>query len=223
MRALLKKIRRAFSSGTLIDHYFRSKSFRVSISLLLSLALNIVYLIFNLASGIKYGSIEFIAVAMYYALHICIRYIILKRSHIPLTEREERSACKRGGLLLLFADVLITPMLILGAFASHAMQYSRLVLIFLGVYAASTLISATVGIVVSGRENIPMRRAAYCVKLASGAVSGFNLASALLANFISDESASETLTVIFGIIVFISVLCLSFIMIFSTATAERSL
>ena len=223
MRALLYKIRRAFSSGTLIDHYFQNKSFRVSVSLLLSLALNVIYLIFNLASGIKYGSIEFIAVSLYYALHICIRYIILKRSHVPLTEREERSACKRGGFLLLFADVLITPMLILGAFTEHAASYSTLVLIFLGVYAASVLISATVGIIVSGRENVPMRRAAYCVKLASGAVSGFNLASALLANFIYDEGVSEMLTVVLGILVFVSVLCLSFIMIFSTATAERSL
>ena len=188
MRELLRKIRRAFLSGTLISHYVLNKGFRVSVSLLVSLILNISYLVFNLISGIIYSSPAFIAVSVYYALHICIRYTILNFSAGTADDKTVLTALRKGGIMLLIADALITPMLIFGAFEERIRSYSSPVLIFLAAYAAYTLVSAAAGMIISKRDNYLMRRAAYSVRLASGAVSGFNLASALVSAFTEKEA-----------------------------------
>lgn len=214
MRALLYKLRRAFLSGTFINHYITNKSFRVNISLFVSLILNLIYLIFNFVSGIKYKSLPFIAVSVYYALHICIRYIILNLSDKEGGNKKELAACKKGGILLLVADVLITPMLIFGAFSQNAGSYGALVIVFLSSYAAYTLISASVGIVASARENIPVRRAAYSVRFSSGAVSLFNLVSALSRSSLGNELLSESLNIVLGATVSLFILYLSIKMIF---------
>ena len=214
MRALLYRIRRAFLSGNLISHYFLNKSFRVNISLLVSLILNLVYLIFNLVSGIKYGSIAFIGVSVYYALHISIRYKILNIAETGEDKETELQTCKKGGILLLAADVLIAPMLIFGAFSGRSPSYSLPMLLFLGFYAACAIVSASVGIAVSKRERRPARRAAYSVRLASSAVSVFNLSTALVSSFLCGNFVSEALSAALGAAVSLFVLYLSLTMIF---------
>ena len=213
VRALLYKIRRAFLNGTLISHYVLNKSFRVNISLLVSLVPNLIYLVFNLISGIRYRSISFTAVAFYYALHVYIRYTIL---NISDTQDEEKLiyASKKGGIFLLLADVLIAPMLIFGAFTGESTSYGAPVLAFLAIYALYTLISASVGIIKGKSERLPIRRTAHSVRLASGAMSLFNLISALILSYAPDGSFSERVTAILGISVSLLVLYLSLSMIF---------
>ena len=222
MRALLQKIRRAFSSGNFITHYLSCRGFRISVSLLLSLILNVLYLTFNLVSGIIYSSSSFVAVAIYYALHIRIRYTILNSTYEKCDGEAALLTIRRGGVLLLIADALITPMLVLGALGGRSEQYGPLVLIFLAAYAAYTLVSAAAGIFVSKREKLAVRRAAYSVRLASGIVSGYNLLSAMLSTA-PDAENSKIFIAALGAAVSLSVLLLSLSMIFSSATAERSL
>ena len=221
MRALLYKIRGAFLSGTLISHYVLNKSFRVNVSLLVGLIPNLIYLAFNLISGIRYASPAFIAVAVYYALHVCIRYTILNSSDKSSERVGEIAACRKGGILLLIADLLITPMLLFGAFAGGAGSYSTAVLIFLASYAAFTLVSAGVGIAKSKKEKALIQRAAYSVRLASSALSVFNLVSALTSSFAYDKAASGTVMLLLGIAVSSFVLYLSLTMIFSHIKNER--
>ena len=66
----------------------------------------------------------------------------------------------------------------------------------------------------SKRNRVHVRRAAYSVKLASGAVSVLNLVSALGRTFSKNYLFSEMLTVILGILVSLFVLYLSLSMIF---------
>ena len=222
MRALLFRIRRAFSSSNFIIRYLNSRGFRVSASLLLSLVLNLLYLTFNLVSGIVYSSTAFIAVALYYALHIRIRYTILELSYTAKDKRSASLAARRGGVLLLIADALITPMLIFGVTGRRRESYSPFVFVFLSAFSVYTLISAAAGIFVSKKEQLTIYRAAYSVRLASGIVSGFNLVSAIIPSFVDGESAA-VFTAALGSVVSFSVLVLSLSMVFSSVNTERSL
>ncbi len=213
MRALLCRIRRAFSSGTFIEHYFSSKGFRLSISLLISLVPNIVYLVFNFVSGIRYGSLAFTAVSLYYALHVYIRFTILKLSDVKDAPRLI-AASRKGGVLLLLADIVIAPMLIFGTFADAHLPYGSALLVFLSVYALYTLVSAAVGIIKDRRAGLPLRRAAYSVRLASGAMSLFNLVSALASTYGRDWLSLRVALVTLGAAVSALVLYLSLTMIF---------
>ena len=112
-------------------------------------------------------------------------------------------------------------MLIFGVLTAESDSYSVPVLIFLAFYALFGLISASVGAFKSRRDNIPIHRAAYSVRLASGALSLFNLVSAVTESYAYNERTSEAVCVLLGAAVSLLVLYLSFSMIFSAVKTER--
>lgn len=222
MRALLGKIRSALGSRSFLNRYLFSKSFRVTVSLLLSLIFNTTYLGFNLISGIVYRSPAFIAVSVYYALLLSIRYIILSRHDTGEDIRGELLACRKGGILLLLTDVLITVMIFCSALVENEKNYSALVFVFLSCHAVFTVISAGVGIYLGKRDSEPIHKAAYSVRIASSAMSFFNLTSAAVSKFVTVGAIAEILKLFLCAIVSFTVLFLAFSMMFSSSHLERN-
>jgi hypothetical protein len=211
VRALLLKIRRAFLSNSFIEHYFSSPSFRIQISLLLSFLFNLAYLAFNFISGFVYKSSSFITVALYYALLLSIRYILLNAD----SERNERDVCVRGGALLLLTDLLITLMIFYSAISGTHKEYGKIVFLALSLHAAYSLIRAAVGLFKSRADNAPTHKAAYSVRIASASMSFYNFFSAIASSFVKSAELSHFLLVALGSAVSLTVFALSLKMIFS--------
>ncbi len=180
----------------------------------MSFLFNLAYLIFNLVSGLIYKSSAFITVAIYYALLLGIRYILLNAD----SESEagaERSACVRGGVLLLITDALISLMIFYSALSGTHKEYGKFVFLALSAHAAYSVIRAAVGLFKSHRDDIPTHKAVYSVRLASACMSFYNLFSAIASSFVGSAALSQSLLLIFGAAVSLTVLVLSFKMIFS--------
>ena len=182
--------------------------------------INLAYLTFNLVLGLRMGGASFIAVSVYYALHIYIRYTILSVA-MPEDKGRAYAVCRKGGMLLFLAGILVSPMLIFGAASFSVTSYSLPVLIFLSSYAVYTLISASVGIAVCQKDCLPVRRAAYSVRLASGAVSLYNPLVLFFSRAVRGGAAAKALGILSGIAVSVFILYLSCFMIFSSAENER--
>lgn len=221
MRALLLKIKSALSSRSFIERYLFCRSFRITVSLALSLILNLAYLVFNMISGIVYKSPAFVAVSVYYALLLSIRYIILSRHSAGESIHSELYACRKGGIILLATNALITVMLLCSALSKAERDYSAVILAVLLCHALFTLIRAGIGIYLGKRDREPIHRAAYSVRIASSAMSFFNLASAAVSKFVTAFAIAEILKLFFCAAVSFTVLFLAFSMMFSSQETER--
>ena len=222
MRALLFKLRSAFLLRSFFERYLFSKSFRVTVSLLLSLIFNLAYLVFNLISGILYKSYAFIAVAIYYALLLSIRYIILSRHGTGASPESELLACRKGGILLLLTDALITVMIFCSALAENEREYGGFVFSVLSAHALFTVIRAGIGIYLGRRDKEPLHKAAYSVRIASSAMSFFNLASTLVSKIAAVEAVSEILKLFFCALVSFTILFLALSMMSFSPKTERN-
>ncbi len=197
-------------------------NFRARLSLFFGLIFNLFYLVFNILFGIFYKSIAPIAVSVYYALLITVRYIILRLYEAETTKEKERAACKRGGLLLLLADLVITFMIFYSAQRAEPKSYGLFVFSVLSVHAIFTVTRAVMGIFSRIENPSPTDRAVYTVRLVACATSVFNLSSAAALRFVSSAQISRILIMIFCVTVSLSLLFLSFSMIFS-ANSERKI
>lgn len=221
MRARLYKMKRAFGSGELLVSLIFDGGLRARLSLFFGLVFNLFYLAFNLAFGLFYKSAEPIAVSVYYALLITVRYIILRLYEGELTAETEREACKKGGLILLLADLVIALMIFYSAKGAEPKNYGIFVFSVLSLHAAFTVTRAVAGIF-SQREGLTLRkRAIHTVRLVASAISVFNLSSAVALRFVGDSRLSEVLIMIFGVAISLSVLFLSLSMIFSVNTERK--
>ena len=221
MLALLYKIRRAIKSRTFIGHYFSDKGFRIRISLLLGLVFNLGYLIFNIVSGIVYGSSDFITVSVYYALLLSIRYIILTKKEAASSVSAEILTCRRIGTILFATNALITVMIFCAALTESTKNYSLFVFTVLSVYAIFNVARAGIGIYLGKRNGEPIHKAAYSVRMASLAIFFFNLASAVVSRFVSAVDIAEILRLVLCALVSMTVLFLSFSMMFVSLKPER--
>ena len=221
MRALLLKIKSALRLRSFIERYLFSRSFRITVSLALSLILNLAYLVFNMISGIVYRSPGLIGVSVYYALLLSIRYIILSRHDVGKSIHSELCACRKGGIILLATNALITVMLLCSALSETERDYSVLVLAVLLCHAIFTFIRAGIGIYLGKRDREPIHRAAYSVRIASSAMSFFNLASVAVSKFVTSFEIAEILKLLFCAAVSFTVLFLAFSMMFSSSETER--
>ncbi len=212
MHSLLLKIKSALNLRSFFDRYLLNRGFRVAVSLVFGLIFNLAYLIFNFISGVLYKSPEFIAVSVYYALILSVRYIILNGHEGECSVSEKLHACQRGGIILLATDALITVMLLCSALSESEKNYSALVLAVLSVHAVFTVIRAGVGIYLGKRDREPIHRAAYSVRMASCAMSAFNLSAAAVSKCIPELSSAEILKLAFCAVVSFAVLFLAFSM-----------
>lgn len=221
MRARLYKVRRAFGSGDFLIHLVFDSDFRMRLSLFFGLIFNLFYLVFNLVFGLFYKSIAPLTVSVYYALIITVRYIILRLCDGESTIEMEREACKKGGLILLLADLVITVTVIYSVRSAAPKSYGILVFSVLSLHAIFTVTRAVMGIF-SRRENPSLTdKAIYTVRLAACASSVFNISSAAALRFSNSARLSEILIMIFGTFVSVSVLFLSFSMLFSVNTERK--
>ena len=179
---LVKRLRNTSWGNRLLgDVVFRSE-----ISLHGSLLINILYVGFNLFSGIRYSSLWFIALAFYYALLSVMRAVLVLYVHRRPVGEDITSEFKRYracGIILLLMNQVLAGIVVCMVTENRGFSYPGLMIYVMAMYAFYITIVAAVNVVKFRRRGSPLLSAAKVISLTAALVSMLSLETAMLAQF----------------------------------------
>ena len=178
---ILPNIKSFIIKNKFVSKYFRSRKFRINISIVFNVIYNTVYVAINTVFGAVYKSPWFFTVAIYHCLLLFVSYIILKaEERISSFPQKVRRSCIMSGALLIVADIPMTVMMIYTARAGGAGFKNSLLISELVFYCVFNVIRVIYSIIQSKRNSAPVRRVIYTVRSVSALMSLFNLFVALI-------------------------------------------
>lgn len=158
-------------------------------------AVNYFFVIFQLYGGIKYKSVWFAALGVYYAVLTSVRL------YIGISRKKRGAAAWRvfrvSGWALTLANIALVAMIsVMVASPSVAIHgYSPLMAVGVTLWTVYLLVSAIVGIVRQWKNNNPVALAGNSVQLIGAVVSVLMLQTAMIASYGTQaiEDAKNTL------------------------------
>ena len=197
IRALKKRIREnpltlKLMEIPIVKRYFTEPLFKAKISLYLGLLINLAYIAMKLISGILYGSVWLIALAIYYIMLALTRVFLVgygKRYGFGENMAAELRRYRLIGISLLVLNTSLGGMVILVVYQNKGFEYPGLLIYAMAAYAFYSVILAIVNIVKVGRHGSPAASAASAINLVSALVSMLSLTTAMLAEFGGDDDS----------------------------------
>ncbi len=213
LREILLKHRNKY-----INRYLADAQWRVRLSLLGSVSLNILYVLMQLASGIFYREMWFYALAVYYALLIIMRVFLLRDTAKAVPGRNKLREFYRYrfcGFLLLIMTQALAVIVFYIARRNRAFEYHSIHTIAMAAYTFAAMTMAIVNVVKYRKFESPLMSAARAISLASATVSMLSLENAMLAAFGKEKNPEfrKIMTVLTGTAVCVFVLGMAVYMI----------
>lgn len=192
----------------LASRYVSDHGFRALVGAVMSLALNILFGVFNGVMGIMSSSYWYGSLALYYILLAVIYGVILFDR-----KNDSYKSYRRSGIILSLLNVVLSIAIAQMIFESRAFEYAGLMIYAFAAFAFYKLTMAIIQAVKSRKRRGAGIRALAFINLCSGMVSILALQTALLAAFGeagADNSLFNTLT---GSAVSLSLIGISIFMI----------
>ena len=189
--ALIRSLRRAVRSSKPVQKlthtafggkYLGDLAFRGSISLYQGMAVNFFYAVFRVIAGIRYASVWFISMAVYYLVLACLRtYLIIGyRKRTPM--REYR--CYRTSALLLFLlNIPMGGMIVLTVRTNSGFSYPGYVIYLSALYTFYTMVTAVINLVKFRKLGSPILSAAKVLNFVVAMMSILGLQTAMISRF----------------------------------------
>lgn len=162
--ALVKKVRAHPVGGRLLD----DAAFRAEMSIYPSLGINLFYAAFKLITGIRYGSVWLITLAVYYVLLAVMRFLVLtsarKRSK-GATRADEFRHYRLCGALLAVINRALSGMVLFLVRQEGSYDYPGVLIYVMSMYAFYAVITAVINIIKFKKHGSPTLSAAKAINL----------------------------------------------------------
>lgn len=217
---LVKKVRNI----PLVKRYFSETSFRAEVSLYPSLVINLFYAGIKLFSGVRYQSVWFGTLAVYYILLAVMRFSLLhhvrKRERRQKNQISELKICRLCGIILMILDWALAGMIILVIRKDSGFKYPGMLIYVMALYAFYTIITAIINVIKFRNYESPAISVAKVINLTAALVSMFSLETAMLTQFGAnrDEAFRQMMSAVTGLGMSIIVLGMSVYMIAHTTS-----
>lgn len=207
---LLKKV-----EGTALgSRYLHDRSFRESVSLYQSMALNFLYVLFRVITGICHPSLWLVTLAVYYLLLGALRANLIfsyrKAQKLPEANRLplEYRCYRRTGCLLLLLNLLMGVMVWQMVMENSAFSYPGAIIYLSALYTFLLMSRAVVDLVKFRKQARPILSAAKILNLVAGMMSVLGLQTALISRFskAGEESFRFLMNALVGSAVYLSVI-----------------
>lgn len=199
--------------------YFSDLQYRVTLSLYVSTAINLLYAGLQLWAGISQDSIWFYSLAAYYAILALMRFFLLKETRIHELGKDRFWEYLHYRLIAVLLLVLNLSMGTISAFVviqNRGFRHHEIVTIAMAAYTFYSLTMAIVSIFRYRKFRSPVLSASKHISLASALVSMLSLETAMFSSFGSDTDPTLRffITAFTGGAIFIIVLALAVYMLF---------
>lgn len=205
-----------------IERYFSETIFRAEVSLYPSLLINLFYAGIKLFSGIRYSSVWFGTLAVYYILLAVMRFFLLyyvrKRGRRQENPVSELKICRLCGMILLILDWALSGIIILVVRKNSGFEYPGTLIYMMALYTFYAVITAILNVIKFRKYESPVISVAKVINLTAALVSMLSLETAMLTQFgaARDAAFRQRMSAATGTVVSILVLGMAVVIIART-------
>ena len=166
--------------------FMTDAAFRVWMSLLVSLGMNLVYSAFKLTVGIVYSSFWWGAVAVYYIVLSMIRFLLLCQMRSMRSQQDIMSEYRRYrlcGAMLVLLNLSLTGLVVQMVRDHRAYVYPESMVLASAAYTFYTVAASILDMVKYRAYKSPTLSAAKIIRFAAALVSLLSLETAMLAQY----------------------------------------
>ena len=213
----MQRIKRSAFGG----RYLSDLAFHGSVGICQGMAVNFCYVMFRLAVGIRYASVWFLSMAVYYLVLGALRsYLIVcyRRRSLKLEQR-----CYRITAWLLFLlNIPMGGMIVLMIRTDSGYSYPGSVIYLSALYTFYAFILAIVNVVRFRALGSPILSAAKVLNLVSALMSLLGLQTAMIARFSANgEGYRKLMNTVTGSAVYVAVIVIAVYMLRRSRNLEK--
>lgn len=215
---IVQRVRRSEFGG----RYLNDLAFRGSFSLYDGVAVSFLYVLFRIFAGIRYTSVWFVSIAIYYLVLGVLRAYLLFGYRHRCMERERR-CYRRTAWMLFLLNIPMGGMILLMVRTNSGYRYPGYMIYLSAMYAFYAMTMAIVNFVRLRRLGSPILSAASVLNLISAMMSILGLQTAMIARFNENgESYRRRMNAITGGAVYTIVIAIAVSMLLrSNKTGKR--
>ena len=162
--------------------YVSDLAFRGSVSIYQGMTVNFLYVLFRIVVGIRYASVWFISMAVYYLVLGVLRLsLILSYRH--RNDIDELRCYRRTAWLLFLLNIPMGVMILLMALANSGYSYPGYIIYISAMYTFYTIISSVINLVKFRKLGSPILSAAKVLNFIAALMSVLSLQTAMIAQF----------------------------------------
>lgn len=133
----------------LAHRYFSDVSFKLHISLYLSLGLNVIYAVMKFTFGLRYHSVWFGTLAVYYFLLAVMRFLLLhhaNRKGFGTDRIGELQSYRLCGMILMVMNISLTDVVVIVIRKNEGFQYAGYLIYIMAMYVFYNIITAVMNV-----------------------------------------------------------------------------
>ena len=210
---MTSRIMRKVSKSKITGRYLNDLAFRGSVSIYQGVAVIVFYVVFRIVAGIRYASVWFISMAVYYLVLGCLRayLIVCYRRRDP--ELEHRCYHTTAWLLFLL-NVPMGGMIVLMVRTDSGFSYPGYIIYLSALCTFYTMVTSIQNLVKFRKLGSPILSAAKVLNFIAAMMSILGLQTAMISRFSENgESYRKMMNAItggfvYGIVILIAVIML---------------
>ena len=224
---LVGKIKALLYNGKYTSLYFTNKEFNARFGLYSGTAVNIVYALFKLVSGIIFRSEWLIAIAVYYILLSGIKFYLIRSDlylRYKVLDNNERTAWKsyrNVGWLILLINLALSGIIVQVVMNNKSFSYPGTIIFISALYAFYRLGIAIKGMLTDRKNRSPIISASKSINCCVAVVAMFTLQTAMLAQFSTASEFDRTINIITGTAVALIVTVISIFMVVTAIVTRK--
>ena len=176
------KLMRKAAASPIMGRYFKDLAFRGSISIYQGIAVNLFYVAFRVMAAIRYASVWFLSMAVYYLVLGGLRayLIVYYRRRTPELERR----CYHTTAWFLFLlNIPMGGMIVLMVRTDSGFSYPGYVIYLSALYTFYTMITSAINLIRFRRLGSPILSAAKVLHFVAAMMSILGLQTAMISRF----------------------------------------
>lgn len=186
--------------------YVNDLAFRGSVSIYRGMTVNFLYVLFRIVVGIRYTSMWFISMAVYYLVLGVLRLSLILSYHQKVNIDELR-CCRRTAWLIFLLNIPMGGMITLMVLTNSGYSYPGYVIYLSAMYTFYTMVTSVVNLVRFRRLGSPILSAAKVLNFIAALMSILGLQTAMIAQFsVESDSFRKTMNAITGGVIWLCVI-----------------
>lgn len=170
------------TTTAIIGRYLNDLAFRGNVSIYQGMVVNYVYVIFRVITGIRYTSVWFISMAVYYLVLGALRTYLVYCYYHRNQEVEYRCYQKTAWMLFLL-NIPMGGMIVLMVRTNSGFTYPGYIIYLSALYTFYTMITSVVNVIKFRKLGSPILSAAKVLNFVSAMMSILGLQTAMISRF----------------------------------------
>lgn len=186
--------------------YVNDLAFRGSVSIYRGMTVNFLYVLFRIVVGIRYASVWFISMAVYYLVLGVLRLSLIL-SYRQKVNIDELRCYRRTAWLIFLLNIPMGGMITLMVLTNSGYSYPGYVIYLSAMYTFYTMVTSVINLVRFRRLGSPILSAAKVLNFIAALVSILGLQTAMIAQFsVESDSFRKTMNAITGGVIWLCVI-----------------